>query len=327
MNSDVAEIALMYVLPLGVTFITILQTAASEYRSQKLAGAFLSLIVVVLDCLFYFTKNSFIAYNNDGGLLLAFGSLFFFAILYVIKSDETPAKVANILFAVLMLAGIVGISYWDRPTLVITSQYSAADIAAQNALYQDYITSFQNGTPTTSKKNKVTGTQIKNSGATGENVQGQRPAKPATLTEGAKARLESYMDESRIVMKRMQEVESAINGFGKLPPNISEADREEWSRKALAISNNAMAINKKALGLFHPHESSEAHAELIQATESLRLAAYSLYTYTLQENAADQKTQLQQAKEQLGQSKIFLDRFIAAIQGLLTNYKEQPEEN
>ena len=38
MNSDVAEIALMYVLPLGVTFITILQTAASEYRSQKLAG-------------------------------------------------------------------------------------------------------------------------------------------------------------------------------------------------------------------------------------------------------------------------------------------------
>ena len=121
--------------------------------------------------------------------------------------------------------------------------------------------------------------------------------------------------------------ELLINGFGKLPPNISEADREEWSRKALAISNNAMAINKKALGLFHPHESSEAHAELIQATESLRLAAYSLYTYTLQENAADQKAQLQQAKEQLGQSKIFLDRFIAAIQGLLTNYKEQPEEN
>ena len=35
MNSDVAEIALMYVLPLGVTFITILQTAASEYRSQQ----------------------------------------------------------------------------------------------------------------------------------------------------------------------------------------------------------------------------------------------------------------------------------------------------
>lgn len=329
MNSDVAEIALMYVLPLGVTFITILQTAASEYRSQKLAGAFLSLIVVVLDCLFYFSKNSFIAYNNDGGLLLAFGSLFFFAILYVIKSDETPAKVANILFAVLMLAGIVGISYWDRPTLVITSQYSAADIAAQNALYQDYITSFQNGTPTKSKKAKATGTQIKVPGAalTEEGVQGQRPARPATLSEGAKARLESYMDESRIVMKRMQEVESAINGFGKLPPNISEADREEWSRKALAISNNAMAINKKALGLFHPHESSEAHAELIQATESLRLAAYSLYTYTLQENAADQKAQLQQAKEQLGQSKIFLDRFIAAIQGLLTNYKEQPEEN
>lgn len=325
MNSDVAQIALMYVLPLGVTFITILQAAASEYRSQKLAGAFLSLIIIVLDCLFYFAKNSFIAYNNDGGLLLAFGSLFFFAILYVVKSDETPVKVANILFAVLMLAGIVGISYWDRPTLVITSQYTAEDIAAQNAMYQDYITSFQNDTPTKAKKSRVSGTQVNTPAA---NVSGQeQKARPATLSEGAKARLESYMDESRKVIKRMQEVESAINGFGKLPQNISEADREEWSRRALAISNNAMAINKKALGLFHPHESSEAHAELIQATESLRLAAYSLYTYTLQENASEQKVQMQQAKDQLSQSKISLERFIAAIQGLLTNYKEQPEEN
>ncbi len=326
MNSDVAQIALMYVLPLGVTFITILQAAASTYRSQKLAGAFLSFIIVILDCLFYFTKNSFIAYNNDGGLLLTFGSLFFFAILYVVKSDETPVKVANIIFAALMLTGIVGISYWDRPTLVITSQYTSEDIAAQNAQYQDYINSFQNGSPATkAKKGRGTGTQV-NTPVVGADGHEQK-AKPVTLTEGAKARLESYMDESRKVMKRMQEVESAINGFGRLPQNVSETDREEWSRKALAISNNAMAINKKALGLFHPHESSEAHAELIQATESLRLAAYSLYTYTLQENAAEQRNQLQQAREQMGQSKACLERFIAAIQGLLTNYKEQPEEN
>ena len=325
MNSDVAQIALMFVLPLGITFITILQAAASEYRSQKMAGAFLSLIIVVLDCLFYFAKNSFIAYNNDGGLLLSFASLFFFAILYVVKSDETPVKVANILFAVLMLSGIVGISYWDRPTLVITSQYTAEDIAAINAMNQDYISSFQNGTPTSTKKGAVSGTKV-NVPAANAGRPEQR-AKPASLSEGAKARLESYMDESRKVIKRMQEVESAINGFGRLPQNISETDREEWSRKALAISNNAMAINKKALGLFHPHESSEAHAELIQATESLRLAAYSLYTYTLQENAAEQKTQMQQARDQLSQSKVSLERFIAAVQGLLTNYKEQPEEN
>ena len=325
MNSDVAQIALMFVLPLGITFITILQAAASEYRSQKMAGAFLSLIIVVLDCLFYFTKNSFIAYNNDGGLLLSFASLFFFAILYVVKSDETPVKVANILFAVLMLSGIVGISYWDRPTLVITSQYTAEDIAAINAMNQDYISSFQNGTPTSTKKGTVSGTKVNVPSA--NTGRPEQRAKPATLSEGAKARLESYMDESRKVIKRMQEVESAINGFGRLPQNISETDREEWSRKALAISNNAMAINKKALGLFHPHESSEAHAELIQATESLRLAAYSLYTYTLQENATEQKTQMQQARDQLSQSKISLERFIAAVQGLLTNYKEQPEEN
>ena len=326
MNQDVAQIALMYVLPLGVTFITILQSAAAATRGQKMVGALLSFIIVILDCLFYFAKNSFIAYNTDGGLLLAFGSLFFFAILYIVKSEETPEKVANGIFAALMLASIVGISYWDRPTLIITSQYSPEEIAAQNALYQDYITSFQDGTPAKSTKSRATGTQVRTPGAAGEGVQGQKPARPATLTEGAKARLESYMDESRIVMKRMQEVESAINGFGKLPPNISEADREEWSRKALAISNNAMAINKKALGLFHPHESSEAHAELIQATESLRLAAYSLYTYTLQENADEQRVQKQQAKDQLAQSKVSLERFISAIQALLINYQPQQEE-
>jgi len=326
MNQDVAQIALMYVLPLGVTFITILQSAAAETRGQKMVGALLSLIVVILDCLFYFAKNSFIAYNNDGGLLLAFGSLFFFAILYIVKSEETPEKVANGLFAALMLTSIVGISYWDRPTLVITSQYTAEDIAAQNALYQDYISSFQGDAPT-QKRGKVSGTQVNVPGApAGANVQGQKPARPATLTEGAKARLDSYMDESRKVIKRMQEVESAINSFGTLPPNIGEKEREEKSRQALAISNNAMAINKKALGLFHPHESSEAHTELIQATESLRLAAYSLYNYTLQENADEQRSQRQQAKEQLAQSKASLERFISAVQALLTNYQSQPEE-
>ena len=326
MNQDVAQIALMYVLPLGVTFITILQSAAAATRGQKMVGALLSFIIVILDCLFYFTKNSFIAYNTDGGLLLAFGSLFFFAIFYVIKSEETPEKVANGIFAALMLASIVGISYWDRPTLIITSSYSAEDIAAQNAMYQDYISSFQDGTPAKSKKGRVTGTQVRTPGAAGEEVQGQRPARPATLTEGAKARLDSYMDESRKVIKRMQEVENAINGFGTLPPNIGEKEREEKSRQALAISNNAMAINKKALGLFHPHESSEAHTELIQATESLRLAAYSLYNYTLQENADEQRVQRQQAKDQLAQSKVFLERFISAIQALLINYQPQQEE-
>jgi hypothetical protein len=327
MNQDVAQIALMYVLPLGVTFITILQSAAAETRGQKMVGALLSFIVVILDCLFYFAKNSFIAYNNDGGLLLAFGSLFFFAILYIVKSEETPEKVANGIFAALMLASIVGISYWDRPTLIITSQYTPEEIAAQNAMYQDYITSFQEGTPAKSKKSKVSGTQVNVPGApAGENVQGQKPARPATLTEGAKARLDSYMDESRKVMKRMQEVENAINSFGTLPPNIGEKEREEKSRQALAISNNAMAINKKALGLFHPHESSEAHTELIQATESLRLAAYSLYNYTLQENADEQRVQRQQAREQLAQSKVSLERFISAIQALLINYQPQQEE-
>lgn len=321
MNQDVANIALMFVLPLGITFITILKAAASEQNMHKLIGSVLSLFIVVMDCLFYFTKNSFISYNADGGLLLAFASLFFFGILSVVRSETTPFKVANILFCAFMLAAFIGIAYWERPTLLVASDYTPDEIAAQNAKYQDYIASFQNGDG--GKWVEAPKPQAQKEAAQGET----RTQPKAPLSEASRERLDKYLDECSKVIARMNAIMGAIENFGTLPANISEADREQKSQQALAINNNATALNKKTLGLFHPHESSEAHSEIIQASESIRLAAYSLYTYTLQENAQEQASQYSQCKNQIAQAKASLERFWNDIQNLKTNYQPQQAVN
>ena len=318
MNQDVANIALMFVLPLGITFITILQSAAAEENFHKLIGAILSFFIVVMDCLFYFPKNSFISYNADGGLLLSFASLGLFGILYAVRSEDIPAKVANIMFTVLMFSAFIGIAYWERPTLLVTSEYTPAEIAAQNAKYQDYIASFQNGDGGKWQEAPKAPQQAKN-GSVQANAQGPKP----TMSEGSLSRLEKYIDECSKVIMRMNAIMGAIENFGTIPANISEADREQKSQQALAINNNATALNKKTLGLFHPHESSEAHSEIIQASESIRLAAYSLYTYTLQENMQEQAKQYQQCKNQVAQARASLERFWNDIQNLKTNYQLQ----
>lgn len=318
MNQDVANIALMFVLPLGITFITILQTAAAPERMHKIIGAGLSLVVVIMDCLFYFTKNSFISYNADGGLLLAFASLLFFGILNTVRSEDVPAKVANILFCVFMFSAFVGIAYWERPTLLVTADYTPAELAAQNAKYQDYIASFQNGEGGKwQEAPKKAGVQ--NPGATA-------PGSQPRMSDAAKGRLDKYVDECTKVIARMKSIIAAMESFGTLPANISEAEREQRSQQALAINNNATALNKKTLGLFHPHESSEAHSELIQASESVRLAAYSLYTYALQDNAEEQANQYRQCRNQIAQAKNYLDRFWIDIENLKSNYQPQQEE-
>ena len=125
----------------------------------------------------------------------------------------------------------------------------------------------------------------------------------------------------------MRTIAASIDDFELIPPNISEADREARSQQALAINNNATALNRKTLGLFHPHSASEAHSELIQATECLRLAAYSLYTYSLQDNSEEQVKQYQQARDQLGQTKVYLGRFQNNIKNLISNYQPQQEDN
>ena len=318
MNQDVANIALMFVLPLGITFITILQTAAAPERMHKIIGAGLSLVVVIMDCLFYFTKNSFISYNADGGLLLAFASLLFFGILNTVRSEDVPAKVANILFCVFMFSAFVGIAYWERPTLLVTADYTPAELAAQNAKYQDYIASFQNGEGGKwQEAPKKAGVQ--NPGATA-------PGSQPRMSDAAKGRLDKYVDECTKVIARMKSIIAAMESFGTLPANISEAEREQRSQQALAINNNATALNKKTLGLFHPPESSEAHSELVQASESVRLAAYSLYTYALQDNAEEQANQYRQCRNQIAQAKNYLDRFWIDIENLKSNYQPQQEE-
>lgn len=320
MNQDVANIALMFVLPLGVTFITILQAAASERNTHKIVGAILSFFIIVMDCLFYFAKNSFISYNADGGLLLAFASLALMGVLYTMNSEELPPKIANGIFTALMLAAFVGIAYWERPTLLVASEYSPAEIAAQNAKYQDYIASFQNGNGGKWVEAPKSARQRANA------VQGEaRPQAKGPLSEASRERLDKYLDECEKVIARMNTIMSSIENFGTLPANISEAEREQKSQQALAINNNATALNKKTLGLFHPHESSEAHSEIIQATESVRLAAYSLYTYTLQENAQEQANQYSQCKSQLAQARASLERFWIDIQNLKSNNQPQQE--
>lgn len=320
MNQDVANIALMFVLPLGVTFITILQAAASERNTHKIVGAILSFFIIVMDCLFYFAKNSFISYNADGGLLLAFASLALMGVLYTMNSEELPPKIANGIFTALMLAAFVGIAYWERPTLLVASEYSPAEIAAQNAKYQDYIASFQNGNGGKWVEAPKSARQRASA------VQGEaRPQAKGPLSEASRERLDKYLDECAKVIARMNTIMSSIENFGTLPANISEAEREQKSQQALAINNNATALNKKTLGLFHPHESSEAHSEIIQATESVRLAAYSLYTYTLQENAQEQANQYSQCKSQLAQARASLERFWIDIQNLKSNNQPQQE--
>ena len=308
----------MMVLPLGITFTAILMAVSANTRTQKMASVFLALLIVAMDCIFFFAKNSFIAYNCDGGLLLSFASLFFFAIIYTIRSEDLASKVGNIFLAFFMLSGFMGIAYWDRPTFIPISDYSPAEIAAMNAQYQDYISSFANGEggKILPAPKKHVGSSSKGS-ATG--TQGERD-------DGSISRLESYLIDAETVIKRMTDITNTIDNFEPLPANVSESEREQRSSQALAINNNAVALNKKTLGLFHPHESSEAHKELIQASECLRLSAYALYNYTLQDNPEQQLIQYKQSRDQIAQKNIYLKRFWNAIEILQSNNQQNTEQ-
>lgn len=308
----------MMVLPLGITFTAILMSVSAETRTKIMMGVFLSFLIVVMDCIFFFAKNSFIAYNCDGGLLLSFASLFFFAIISFIRFDDRAARAANVFLAFFMLSAFMGIAYWDRPTFIPTSDYTAEEIAAMNMKYQDYIASFQNGE----------GGQIQS---------GSDPIYHHRIRTGAQAgkaskddkdlnRLDNYLSDAEIVIKRMNDIVEAMDAFGTLPSSISESERETRSNQALAINNNAVALNKKVLGLFHPHESSDAHKELIQASECVRLAAYALYSYTLQENPEQQLIQYKQSRDQIGQMKIYLKRFWKVTEALQSNNQQQTEQ-
>ena len=306
----------MMVLPLGITFTAILMSVSAETRTKIMMSVFLSFLIVVMDCIFFFAKNSFIAYNCDGGLLLSFASLFFFAIIGFIRCDDRAAKAGNIFLAFFMLSAFMGIAYWDRPTFIPTSDYTAEEIAAMNTKYQDYIASFQNGE----------GGQILPGPATYHRMRTGNQASKSNSDDKDLSRLGSYLIDAESVIKRMYDITNAMDAFGTLPSSISESERETRSSQALAINNNAIALNKKVLGLFHPHESSDAHKELIQASECVRLAAYALYSYTLQENPEQQLIQYKQSRDQISQMKIYLKRFWNATEALQSNNQQQTEQ-
>lgn len=307
----------MMVLPLGITFTAILMSVSADTRTQKMLGVFLSILIVAMDCIFYFAKNSFITYNCDGGLLLSFASLFFFAIISFIRFEDRAAKAGNIFLAFFMLSAFMGIAYWDRPTFIPTSDYTAAELAAMNSQYQDYIASFENG-----EGGKI----LPNKSRTSAKAASSVASAQKNREDGSLSRMESYLVDAETVIKRMTDIINAIDNFEPLASNISEAEREQRSSQALAINNNAVALNKKVLGLFHPHESSEAHSELIQASECVRLAAYALYSYTLQENPEQQLILYRQSRDQIAQMKIYLKRFWNATEVLQSNNQQQTEQ-
>ncbi|MCQ2109399.1 MAG: hypothetical protein MJZ05_11635 [Fibrobacter sp.] len=310
MNQQVADIALMMVLPLGITFTAILQSAAAYTRTQKLIGVLLSIVIVAMDCVFYFAKNTYITYNCDGGLLLTFASLFFLGIIYAIRSEDRATKTGNIFLSVFMLAGFLGIAYWDRPTFIPVAEYTPYELAMQNAQYQDYIKSFENG-----EGGKILYDKKKS----------KSPNQVSGKDENSPERLKEYTASAETVIGRMRDIMTSIDEFEPLAANISESEREARSSQALAINNSATALNKKVMGLYHPHSAAEAHSELIQASENVRLAAYSLYNYTLQENPEDQLKQYKQARNQIAQMNAALSRFWNDIENLKSN--NQPQQN
>ena len=218
----------MMVLPLGITFTAILMSVSAETRTKIMMGVFLSFLIVAMDCIFFFAKNSFIAYNCDGGLLLSFASLFFFAIIGFIRFDDRAAKVGNIFLAFFMLSAFMGIAYWDRPTFIPTSDYTAEEIAAMNMKYQDYIASFQNGE----------GGQIQPGVAAYPTHRAHAAQANKSNNDKDLSRLGSYLIDAETVIKRMYDITNAIDAFGTLPSNISESERETRSSQALAINNN-----------------------------------------------------------------------------------------
>lgn len=314
MTSTVAEIALMYVLPLGVTAVLVMQAAATELLYHRIVGGALSLGAIALD--FLFLKGILFPHTTDGGLILSFIVLAVLGILFAIRGKYTADFAINIMFSIIMGAGIVGIVFSSHPTLVVSSDYTPEEIAQINAKYQDYIKSFNNSekkktAATTESASKTVDTAVAKAGS----------------SEASKQRLEKYIHETDKVIEKMNNIIASVDNFELLPQNISEEEREERSQQALAINNNATTLNRKTLGLFHPHESSEAHSELIFATESVRLAAYSLYTYCLQDNPDEQTKQYQQARSQIMQARKYIERFQNNIQNLNLNYQPQQEEN
>lgn len=316
MNQGIAEITLIYALPLGISFVTLFATATSAGRNTKVVGAILSTLTIVIDCLFYFVKNTIIVQNVEGGILLSFFLLFLFSIFCILQSEEWSTRASFLLFSLCILIGSIGLACFERPSLVLTSSYSPTDFVTYNKKYEDYISSFDN------VNNEAQAQEAKNAAT-------QNSSKSANIAEEIEHapevmdRLDTYADKAETVIDKMFDIMRSIDSFEPLEPNASEMEREKRSQQALAINNKATSLNRKAIGIFHPMEAREAHSELVQASETIRNASHTLYSYCLSEDQAEATKKYTQARDLIAIAKRHIDKFNKIIQNLTNTQPQQ----
>lgn len=316
MNQGIAEITLIYALPLGISFVTLFATATSAGRNTKVVGAILSTLTIVIDCLFYFVKNTIIVQNVEGGILLSFFLLFLFSIFCILQSEEWSTRASFLLFSLCILIGCIGLACFERPSLVLTSSYSPTDFVTYNKKYEDYISSFDN------VNNEAQAQEAKNAAT-------QNSSKSANIAEEIEHapevmdRLDTYADKAETVIDKMFDIMRSIDSFEPLEPNAGEMEREKRSQQALAINNKATSLNRKAIGIFHPMEAREAHSELVQASETIRNASHTLYSYCLSEDQAEATKKYTQARDLIAIAKRHIDKFNKIIQNLTNTQPQQ----
>ena len=318
MNQGIAEITLIYGLPLGISFVTLFATATSPGRHTKVIGAILSTLTIVIDCLFYFVKNTIILQNVEGGILLSFFLLFLFSIFCIVQSEEWSTRASFLLFSMCMLIGCIGTACYERPTLVLTSSYSPTDFVASNKKYEDYISSFDNA----NSENKVAekeNTAVQNSSkTTSEEIDEDADLAPEVMD-----RLDTYADKAETVIDKMFDIMRSIDSFEPVEQNASEMEREKRSQQALAINNKATLLNRKAIGIFHPMAAREAHSELVQASETIRSASHTLYSYCLLEDPQEAMKKYTQARDLIVIAKRHIEKFNKIIQNLTNTQPQQ----
>ncbi|SHK69407.1 MULTISPECIES: hypothetical protein [unclassified Fibrobacter] len=317
MNQGIAELTLIYVLPLGISFVTLFATTTTFGRNTKVVGAILSTLTIVIDCLFYFVKNTIIVQNVEGGILLSFFLLFLFSILCMVQTEEWSTRAQFLFFSMCMLTGCIGTACFERPTLVLTSSYSPTELVTHNKKYEDYISSFDNAyNEHKNQRNDTAVTQKVNrhSDADDDDIE---------INPEVMDRLDTYADKAESIIDKMFDIIHSVNSFEPMEPNASEMEREKRSQQALAINNKATSLNRKAIGIFHPLEAREAHTELVQAAETIRSAAHAMYSYCLLEDPEEASKKYTQARDLTVIAKRHIDKFNKTIQILKTNNQPQ----
>ncbi len=318
MNQGIAEIALIYALPLGISFVTLFATATNSGRNTKVVGAILSTLTIVIDCLFYFVKNTIIVQNVEGGILLSFFLLFLFSLLCLVQSEEWSARTSFLFFAMCMLIGCIGTACFERPTLVLTSSYSPTDLVMHNKKYEDYISSFDNTNNGKKGFDEQTSPQSSQNSSNLSNTDEDVELAPEVID-----RLDKYADKAESVIDKMNDIMYSMASFEPMEPNANEMEREKRSQQALAINNKATSLNRKAIGIFHPMEAREAHSELVQASETIRSASHVLYSYCLLEDPQEQIKKYAQTRDLMNMAKRHIEKFNKLIENLKTNNQPQ----